>query len=272
MTATVVPGCTLAVLSAAPTPVVTPQPMSASCSSGRSVSTFTIEPSLHVICSAKVPSPVIAMYWLPSGRLPRIDIMTANSLSHRCDESCRQNQHVPHAGMNDAMIRSPALTFVTSAPTSSTLPAPSWPRIGAGHEADVAVLEGEVGVADATGAELDDDVARAGCGGLEVLDGEGSPGLGEQCGPHGGLLVRVRVPRTLQRSGQCRRGRSGAPNTIGQCNRSCTSVRRGRSPRRRSSPRTTSRRANGRPNGRSPTSSRGSSTAISTPAWCRSRT
>ena len=34
MTATVEPGWTFAVLSAAPTPVVTPQPMSASCSSG----------------------------------------------------------------------------------------------------------------------------------------------------------------------------------------------------------------------------------------------
>ena len=41
---------------------------------------------------------------------------------------------------------------------------------GAGHDADVAVLERQVGVADAARAELDDDVARAGRGGLEVLD------------------------------------------------------------------------------------------------------
>ena len=43
------PGLTCAVLSAAPTPVVTPQPMSASCSSGRSVSTFTTDASSTVM-------------------------------------------------------------------------------------------------------------------------------------------------------------------------------------------------------------------------------
>ena len=76
MIATVEPGSTPAVLSAAPTPVVTPQPMSASCSSGRLVSIFTIDDSLHVIVSAKVPRPVIVMYSVPSGRLPRIAIIT----------------------------------------------------------------------------------------------------------------------------------------------------------------------------------------------------
>ena len=42
-TATVEPGRTSAVLSAAPTPVVTPQPISESCSAGTSVSTLTSE-------------------------------------------------------------------------------------------------------------------------------------------------------------------------------------------------------------------------------------
>ena len=59
-TAGVEPGSTPAVLSAAPTPVVTPQPMSASCSSGRLVLTLTIEDSLHVMVSANVPRPVMA--------------------------------------------------------------------------------------------------------------------------------------------------------------------------------------------------------------------
>ena len=61
MTATVEPGSTSAVLSAAPTPVVTPQPISASCSSGTSVSTLTIDDSLQVIASANVPRPVMVM-------------------------------------------------------------------------------------------------------------------------------------------------------------------------------------------------------------------
>ena len=59
---------------------------------------------------------------------------------------------------------------------------------GAGHDADVAVLERQVGVADAARAELDDDVTRAGRRGLEVLDREWPTGFDEDCSPHGGLL------------------------------------------------------------------------------------
>ena len=65
------------------------------------------------------------------------------------------------------------------------------------------------------------DVARADGAGLEILDGEGSSGLGENCGAHGGLLDASGVAafcrnvlRTLHRPGAARRGRSGAPNTI----------------------------------------------------------
>ena len=57
--------------SAEPTPVVTPQPMSASCSSGRSVSTFTSEMSAHVIWSENVPRPVIVGRGVPSERVAR---------------------------------------------------------------------------------------------------------------------------------------------------------------------------------------------------------
>ena len=52
---------TSAVLSAAPTPVVTPQPISASWSSGTLVSILTIDDSSHVIVSANVPRPVIVV-------------------------------------------------------------------------------------------------------------------------------------------------------------------------------------------------------------------
>ena len=45
-------------------------------------------------------------------------------------------------------------------------------------------------MADAARAELDDDVARAGRRGLQLLDRERPPGFGEHCGPHGGLLER----------------------------------------------------------------------------------
>ena len=61
MIATVDPGSTPAVLSAAPTPVVMPQPISASWSSGTLVSIFTIDDSSQVMVSAKVPRPVMVV-------------------------------------------------------------------------------------------------------------------------------------------------------------------------------------------------------------------
>ena len=51
-TATVAPGSTRAVLSTAPTPVVTPQPISAARSSGMSSRIFTTAFSCTSICSA----------------------------------------------------------------------------------------------------------------------------------------------------------------------------------------------------------------------------
>jgi len=115
------------VLSAAPTPVVTPHPMSASCASGISVSTRTTEDSSTVITSANVPRPVMQKYGLPSGRVPRICIETSGSRSHSSVCSRRQCQHAPHAGTKDAMTRSPFFTRDTSGPVSTTRPAPSWP-------------------------------------------------------------------------------------------------------------------------------------------------
>ena len=53
ITATLLPGAICAVLSAAPTPVVTPQPISAACSSGMSSRIFTSAFSCTSICSAK---------------------------------------------------------------------------------------------------------------------------------------------------------------------------------------------------------------------------
>ena len=101
------PGSICAVLSAAPTPVVTPQPMSASCSAGRSVSTFTSIDSSTVISSANVPSPVMPITLLPSGRVPFDTIECAPICSQSCDWSRRHQKQLPHAGTNDAMTRSP---------------------------------------------------------------------------------------------------------------------------------------------------------------------
>ena len=69
---------------------------------------------------------------------------------------------MPHAGMNAATMWSPALTLLTSLPTSSTVPGALVTEDRAGHDADVAVLQRQIGVADAAGAELYDDVAGPG--------------------------------------------------------------------------------------------------------------
>ena len=132
ITVTVDPGRICAVLSAAPTPVVTPHPMSASCSAGRSLSTFTSIDSSTVISSAKVPSPLIPITLLPSARVPLDTIECAPICSHSCDWSRRQKKQLPHAGTKDAITRSPLPTRLTSLPTASTVPAPSCPRMAGG--------------------------------------------------------------------------------------------------------------------------------------------
>ena len=60
MTATVEPGLDPRGVERAPTPVVTPQPMSASWSSVTLVLILTIDDWSHVIASANVPRPVMA--------------------------------------------------------------------------------------------------------------------------------------------------------------------------------------------------------------------
>ena len=135
MTATVDPGRTRAVLSAAPTPVVTPQPIRASCSGGRSVSTLTTEDSSTVIASAKVPRPVMQLAWLPSERRTLGVTLMPSEVSQRFDWSRRQNQHEPQAGTKLATTVSPTATRWTSRPTSSTSPVPSWPRTVGGGKA-----------------------------------------------------------------------------------------------------------------------------------------
>ncbi len=62
---------------------------------------------------------------VPSGRRPLLAIECAPICSQSCDWSRRQKKQFPHAGTNDAMTRSPFATRVTSAPTASTVPAPS---------------------------------------------------------------------------------------------------------------------------------------------------
>ena len=91
---------------------------------------------------------------------------------------------MPHAGMNDATT---LVALGEAGDVLADLDDRARALVAedrAGHDADVAVLEREVGVADAAGAELDDDVARPGRG-IDVLDRERPSGFGEHCSPHG---------------------------------------------------------------------------------------
>ncbi len=85
ITATLDPGCTPAVLRTAPSPVVTPQPSRASCSSARSVATATIDASSTTIASANVPQPHTAVAVRPSGRAKRLAASTAGPSSQWFD-------------------------------------------------------------------------------------------------------------------------------------------------------------------------------------------
>lgn len=96
------------------------------------MSIFTTLASCAVIWSAKVPSPVRLIATEPSPRVAfGLSIVSASS-EHRFDWPLRHQKQWPHAGTNDAITWSPTLTRVTSDPTHSMTPVPSWPRMHGG--------------------------------------------------------------------------------------------------------------------------------------------
>src|SRR5713226_1317112 len=131
-TTVVSPGRTPPALTAVPQPVGTPQPTSATVSSGRSASILTQEfsdttarcenvPSRH-ICPKSSPPP-----WnlnVPSGR----QFLTSSApRSHRLLMPRAQKRQCPQTGRNEQTTWSPGSNLLTPAPVSSTTPAPSCP-------------------------------------------------------------------------------------------------------------------------------------------------
>src|SRR5215471_21280242 len=131
-TTVVSPGRTPPALTAVPQPVGTPQPTSATISSGRSSSILTQECSDTVEYSENVPSRHIwpksrPSAWkrnVPSGR--QLSYRSAPR-SHMLVRPREQNRHLPQTGRNEQTTWSPGFSRVTPVPTSSTMPAPSWP-------------------------------------------------------------------------------------------------------------------------------------------------
>src|SRR5262245_22880541 len=105
ITATLEPGLTPAVLSAAPTPVVTPQPSSANSSSARSVSTATTDASSTTITSANDPQPQTAAAHSPLGSSYRSLLLIAAPSSQWFDIPLMHHQQLPHAGDTDERTR-----------------------------------------------------------------------------------------------------------------------------------------------------------------------
>ncbi len=122
------PGFTLAVLMAAPTPVVTPQPMSEAISKGMSSSILMAASWGTVMYSAKVPVPAMPNTSSPLRVNRGVPAMENWIITHRCgDLRSVQLMHFPHGGDQATMTWSPTARSVTPSPTAEISPAPSWP-------------------------------------------------------------------------------------------------------------------------------------------------
>ena len=126
------PGRTPPAFTAVPQPVGTPQPTSATVSSGRSSSILMHECSDTTERWENVPSRHIWPKSSPSAwnrNVPSGRQLSTNSAprSHRLVMPWAQNRQCPQVGRNEQTTWSPGLSRLTPAPTSSTTPAPSWP-------------------------------------------------------------------------------------------------------------------------------------------------
>src|SRR6201997_4591970 len=131
-TTVVSPGRTPPALTAVPQPVGTPQPASATVSSGRSSSILMQECSDTTDRSENVPSRHIWPKSSPSAwnrNVPSGRQLSTNSAprSHRLVMPWAQNRQCPQVGRNEQTTWSPGLSRLTPPPTSSTIPDPSCP-------------------------------------------------------------------------------------------------------------------------------------------------
>ena len=129
ITATVSPGRTFAVFITAPTPVVTPQPMSAALSSGMSGRIFTTKFSCTSSCSAKLAEVGELVHGLRRGATAAADRSGDRGASAPCRRGWAvrrgSSAHTPQKPLTHVITWSPGSTYVTCSPTASTTPADS---------------------------------------------------------------------------------------------------------------------------------------------------
>ena len=98
---TVLPARTPAVYSAAPTPVMTPQPMRQACAAGIARATGIACRAATTVCEANVPMPSSGTGNTPAGVCWRG--WAFKLAAHRCRRPWRQNRHTPHGARQARM-------------------------------------------------------------------------------------------------------------------------------------------------------------------------
>ena len=121
------PGSTCAVFSAAPTPVITPHPISDATSYGISSEILIAAVAGRTVSSTHVPHWAMANTGEPPA-VNRGGLVCASTKSRqRLGWPRRQKKQAPQGGTHEMITWSPSVTFVTPSPTATTSPAPSWP-------------------------------------------------------------------------------------------------------------------------------------------------
>src|SRR4029079_7607836 len=131
-TTTLWPCCTAAVFVTAPTPVATPQPISAPSSAGSLPST---RHAPDAGTTARWPNEPTARYertGSPPGLRSRVPpsgirLGLARVFRHTHGGPARRRAHSPQGAYQHSTTRSPGANWCTSSPTDSTTPQPSWP-------------------------------------------------------------------------------------------------------------------------------------------------
>ncbi len=127
MTTTLDPGFTAAVLTTAPSPVSTPQAISAALSSGTSFGIAIVCDWSTTMCSAKAPVRRPWTIGLPAPSCKGVARSSGNTSSQNTGAPSAQAGQKPQLRMSVATTGSPTLSRVTPGPTASTTPAASWP-------------------------------------------------------------------------------------------------------------------------------------------------
>ena len=165
MTATVSPAATAPVLTAAPYPAMTPQPISDAASRRAAGSIGTHCPACTRQSSANAPMPRAAVNAVPSSSVMRcFAFWLAKQYQGR---PRRQLRHVPHGDRHAITTTSPADTLVTPSPTACDAAGRLMPEQEGEVVTDPSLAVVEVRVADPASFDADQRFVGAGVGDVD---------------------------------------------------------------------------------------------------------